>query len=98
MVICFIVCVQKPPYRFLQTFRPLRMIEIVFRDSSLYPKQLPLFFLQRLISASADRIGCITNLCSVIELFHELKSAVVNTKAFRHLVMSQQGKNKTEVC
>jgi len=29
----------------LQNFRPLRMFKIVFRDSSLYPKQLSLFCL-----------------------------------------------------
>jgi len=34
-----IVCIQKPPHHFLQTLRPLRMFKIVFRDSSLYPKQ-----------------------------------------------------------
>jgi len=33
-----IVCVQKPPYHFLQTLHPLRIIKIVFRDSSLHPK------------------------------------------------------------
>ena len=33
-----IVCVQKPFHHFLQTFRPLRMFKIVFRDSSRYPK------------------------------------------------------------
>jgi len=43
--------------QFLQTFRPLRMLKIVFRDSSLYPKQLSLFCLLSLISASADRIA-----------------------------------------
>ena len=53
-----IVCVQKPPYHFLQTLHPLRVFKIVFRDSSLYPKQ-SLFCLLRLISASADRIGYI---------------------------------------
>jgi len=37
-------------------------------DSSLYPKQLSLFCLQRLISTSADRSSYITNFCSVIEL------------------------------
>ena len=51
------VCIQKPSHYFLQTFRPLRMFKIVFRDSSLYPKQLSLVCLLRLISASADRIG-----------------------------------------
>jgi len=30
-----IVCVQKPSHHFLQTFRPLRMFEIVLRDNSL---------------------------------------------------------------
>jgi len=30
-----IVCVQKPPQHFLQTFHPLRMYKIVFRDSLL---------------------------------------------------------------
>jgi len=30
-----IVCNQKPPHHFLQTFRPLRMFKILFRDSSL---------------------------------------------------------------
>jgi len=66
--ICVIACVQKPSHHFLQTLRPLRMFEIVFRDSSLYTKQfslfcsLYLFCLLRLISASAERIGYITNL------------------------------------
>jgi len=70
-----IVCVQKPPHHFLQTPHPLRMFEIVFRDSSLYPKQLSLFCVLRLISASAVRIGYISNFCSMIELFHELKNS-----------------------
>jgi len=37
--ILVIGCIQKPPHHFLQTFRPSRMFKIVFRDSSLYPKQ-----------------------------------------------------------
>jgi len=70
-----IVSVQKLPHHFLQTLHPLRMFNIVFRDSSLYPKQLSLLFcLLRLISASADRNGYISNFCSMIELLHELKS------------------------
>jgi len=69
-----IVCVQKPPHHFLQTLHPLRMFKNVFRDSSLYPKQLPLFRLPRLISASADCIGYISHFCSMINLLHELKS------------------------
>jgi len=31
--ICVIFCIQKPSHHFLQTFRPLRMFKIVFRDS-----------------------------------------------------------------
>jgi len=65
-----IVCVQKPSHQLLQIFRPLRMLKIVLRDSSLYPKQLPLFCLLRLISAK--RIGYISNFCSMIKLLHEL--------------------------
>jgi len=69
-----IVWVQKPSHHILQTFRPLRMFKIVFRDSSRYPKQLSLFCLLWLISASADGSGYITNFCSMIELLHELKN------------------------
>jgi len=50
------------------------MFKIVFRDSSLYPKQLSLFCLLRLISASPDRIGYITSSRSMIELLHKLKN------------------------
>ena len=53
----------------------IRMLKIVFRDSSLYPKQSHLFCLLRLIIASADRIGYVTNFCSMIELLHELKNS-----------------------
>jgi len=34
-----IVCVQKPPYHFLQTLNPLFIFKIVFRDSSLLQKK-----------------------------------------------------------
>jgi len=78
-----IVCVQKPPHHFLQTLHPLRMSKIVFRDSSLYPKQLSLFCLLRLISASADRNGYISNFCSMIELLHELKKSFFSWKHSR---------------
>jgi len=70
-----IVCIQKPSHQFLQTYRPLRMFKIVVRDIPLYPKQLSLFCLLWLISASADRIGYVTNFCSMIELLHELKNS-----------------------
>jgi len=66
-----IVCVQKPSHQFLQTLH--RMFKIAFRDSSLYPKQLSLFCLLRLISA--ERIGYISNFYSMIELLHELKNS-----------------------
>jgi len=69
-----IVCIQKPSHHFLQTIRPLRMFKILFRDSSLYPKQLSLFSLLWLISASSDRIDYFTNFCSMIEVLHELKN------------------------
>ena len=75
MGIWVIVFVQKPPHQFLQTFRPLPTLEIVFRDSSLYTKQLHLFCLLRLINACTDRSGYITNFCSMIELLHELKNS-----------------------
>jgi len=52
----------EPSHHFLQTFCSLRMFKIVFRDSSLYPKQLSLFCLLWLISACSDRIGYITDL------------------------------------
>jgi len=48
---------------------------VVFRDSSLYPKQLLLFCLLKLISASADPIGYINNFCTMRELLHELKNS-----------------------
>jgi len=51
--IWIIVCVHKPSHHFLLTFRPAsRMFKIVFRDNSLYPKQLSLFCLLWLISAN----------------------------------------------
>jgi len=86
-----IVCIQKPSHHFLQTFRPRRMFKIVFRDSSLYPKQSRLYCLLRLISASADYI---INICSMIKLCTNSKTAIFNIKGFGHLIMSQQGKRK----
>jgi len=44
------------------------MFKIVLRDSNLYLKQLSLFCVLMLISACTDRIGHITNFCSMIEL------------------------------
>ena len=64
----------------LQTLHPLRMFKIVFGDSTLYPKQLSLFCLLRLISASADRNGYTSNFCSMIELLHELKKSFLSWK------------------
>jgi len=51
------------------------MFKIVFRDMSLYPKQLSLFCRLLLISACADRIGYITSFCGMIELLRELKNS-----------------------
>jgi len=65
------------------------MFKIVFRDSSLYPKQLSITCLLRLISASADHTGYISNFCSMIELLHELKNSFFNIEAFRNLIMKR---------
>jgi len=52
------------------------MFKIVFHGSPLYPKQLSLFCLLWLISASADRIYYITSsFCSITELLQELKNS-----------------------
>jgi len=67
------VGIQEPSHIF-QTFRPLRMFKIVFRNSSLYPNQLSLFCLLWL-SASAGRNCYITSICSMIELLHKLKNS-----------------------
>ena len=95
MEIWVIVLVQKPSHNILQTFRPLSMFKIVFRDSSFCPKQLSQFCLLWLFSASADHSGYVTDFCSMIELLHELKTAAFSIEAFRHFIMSQQGKRKT---
>jgi len=81
---------------FCRHFVHYTCFKTVFRDSLLYPKQLSLFCLLWLISACADRIGYITNFCSMIELLHQLKTAVVDIEAFRHLIMLQQGKRTTK--
>jgi len=53
------------------------MFKIVFRDSSLYRKQLSLFCLLRLssVTASADRIGYFTNFCNMIKLSPEINNS-----------------------
>jgi len=96
-----IVCIQNPFHHFLQTLRPLRMFKIVFRDNSLYRKQLPLFCLLWLIRASADLIGYITNFYSMIELLPELKTAVVKIEEKRKLKVcwaSIKNKNQKFTC
>ena len=87
-----IVCVQKPPL--LHTFRPPRMFKIAFRDISLYPKQLSLFCLLRLISASADRSGYISNFCSMIELLHEFKKSFFKHGSIQEVDNVSAGKNE----
>jgi len=56
------------------------MFKIVFRDDLFSSKKLSLFYLLWLISASADRIGYITKLGSMIELLHELKNSSFQQK------------------
>jgi len=65
------------------------MFQIVFRDSSLYPKQLSVFCLLWLISACANSMCYLTKLCSMTELLHDLKKTVVDIEAFMDLVVSQ---------
>jgi len=89
-----IVCVQKLSHHFLQTLHPLRMFKIVFRNSSLYPMQLSLFCLLRLISANADRIGYITNFCSMIELLHELRNSFFQHRSIQKFDNVSAGKKE----
>jgi len=70
------------------------MFKIVFRDSSLYPKQLSVFCLLWLISASADRIGYITNFCSMVELLHELKNSSCLHRSIQAFDNVSAGKTK----
>jgi len=75
------------------------MFKIVFRDSSLYMKQLPWFCRLLLINSSVYRIGCVTNFCITWQnCCTSSKTAVVNIKAFKHLIMSHQGERKLNVC
>jgi len=74
---------------FYRPFVHYARLRFVFCDSSLYPKQLSLFCLIWRLNACADDIGYITNIYSVIELLHELKTTVVDTEAFQNLKMSQ---------
>jgi len=73
-----IASIQQPSHHFLQTFRPLRMFKIVFRDSLTFT-EIIVFVLpamaEHLSSACAERIGCTTNFCSMIKLLHELKNS-----------------------
>jgi len=46
---------RKPSHHFLKTFHPLRLLKIMFRNGSLYWKQLSLFCLLWLISANFAR-------------------------------------------
>jgi len=87
-----IVCVQKPSHHFLQTL--YRMFKIVFHDSTLYPKQLSLFCLLWLINASAERIGYISNFCSMIELLHELKNSFFQHRSIQEFDNVSGGKKK----
>jgi len=90
-----IVCVQKPPHHFFQSLHPLRMFKIVFRDSSHYPKPLSLFCLLRLlISSSTDRIGYISNFCSMVELLHELKNSFFQHKSIQEFDNVSGGKKE----
>ena len=87
-----IICVQKPSHHFLQTLH--RMFKIVFRDRTLYPKQLSLFCLLKLISASAERINYVSNFCSMIELLHEFKKSFFKHGSIQEVDNVSAGKNE----
>jgi len=87
-----IVCVKKTSHHFLPTLH--RMFKIVFRDSTLYPKQLSLFCLLKLISARAERIGYISNFCSLIELLHELKNSFFEHRSIQEFDNVSAGKKE----
>ena len=70
------------------------MLKIVFRDSSLYPKQLSLFCLLWLISASAERFGYIVNICSMIELLNKLKNSIFSHRSIQAFDNVLAGKNE----
>ena len=93
-----IVCVQETPHHFLQIFRPLRMFKIVFRDSSLYPKQLSVFCLLWLNIASADGIGYTTSFCSMIKLLHELKNSSCWHRSIPAFDNVSAGKRELKFC
>jgi len=61
------VCVQKPPYHFLQTLHPLACL----RSAIVHLSETIVFILSaRLISASTGRNGYISNFCIMLELLH----------------------------
>jgi len=72
------------------------MFKIVFRDGSLYPKQLSLFSLLQLSSASADRIGYITNFCIMIKLLHELKNSSCCNRSIQAFYNVSAGKKENQ--
>jgi len=51
------------------------MFKIVFGDSLHCQEQFSLFCLLWLSSASAGRIGYITNFCSMVKFLHEIKNS-----------------------
>jgi len=70
------------------------MFKIMFCDSSLYPKQLSLFCLLRLISTRADSIDYVTNLCSMIELLHEFKNSSFQNRSIQAFDNVSAGKKE----
>jgi len=94
VIIRVIVCVQKPSHHSLQSFRPLRMFQIAFRDSSLYLKYCLCFVCY---SWSAQVLTVLATLPNSVALYNCCTSSntvVFNIQAFRHFIMSQQGKRK----
>jgi len=76
------------------SLRPLRTFKIVFRGSSLYPKQLSLFCLLWLISACADRICYSADLYCMTELLHELKNSTCYPRSIQAFDNVSAGKEE----
>jgi len=70
------------------------MFKIVFRGNSLYPKQLPLCCLLRLINASTDHNGYITNFCGMVKLLHKLEKGGCLHRSIREFGNVSAGKKE----
>ena len=75
MVIRVIVCVHNHLTTFGRPFDHYACLRLRSATLHFHLKQLSLFCLLWLISASADHIGSVTNFCTMVELLHERKNS-----------------------